>query len=259
MISLLIITGCPFQANVNVDASKEADDFECKNRGADYIDVAGNCCLDENHNNKCDKEESKAPCDDECSEPICSGDNKKIYYDCVKKEDGCKSYEPKGMLLEKCGIQCFSEDDCKSDERCFNNKCEKDRCDDGVQGTYENCENCPKDFLKEGLYCCNKQVIKGSCCSDVNCDKDEICENNVCKAVPKCGDSICQTEIGENCGNCTVDCQTPKDNVCCSGNIVQGNCCTNEQCKVNEACISNLCTAIEQPVNETTTNQTNSS
>lgn len=263
IISLVILTGCPIQGNINVDATDEKKQIECKNRGSDYISVAGDCCLDENRNNKCDNEEAKAPCNDECSQPLCSGDNKKVFYDCVRKEDSCKHLESKGMLIGQCGIQCFSEEDCKSDERCFNNKCEKDRCEDGVQGTYENCGDCPQDFLKDGLYCCNKQVIKGNCCTDVNCAKGETCENNNCKTVPKCGDGICQAEIGENCGNCTVDCQTPKDSVCCSGNILQGTCCGNEQCNTNETCIVNSCTLLQQtPTNETEQpliNQTNSS
>ena len=93
IVLLVFLTGCPFQTTVEIDGSKEADDYQCRNRGADYIEVAGKCCLDENNNNKCDDEESKAPCDDECSQPICQGDNRMVFYDCVKKEDGCKHLE----------------------------------------------------------------------------------------------------------------------------------------------------------------------
>lgn len=258
IISLVILTGCPIQGNFNVDATDEKKQIECKNRGSDYISVAGNCCLDENHNNKCDEEEAKAPCNDECSKPLCLGDNKKTLYDCVKKEDGCKHLESKGMLINECGVECFSESDCKSDERCSSNKCEKDRCKDGVQGTYEDCEECPEDFLQDGQYCCNKKVVQGNCCKTSDCKEHQECKENKCIDLEYCGNNKC--DISENCGNCTVDCQTPKDSVCCSGNTFQGNCCSNEQCNTNETCISNLCTAIQQPqINETAANQTNSS
>lgn len=184
LFAIVFLAGCA-NWNVNTDTSDVNNQVQCRNRGAGYIWVAGTCCLDENSNDKCDEQEKKAPCDDECSISLCKGDNKKTFYDCVKKADGCRKLEPQEMILGQCGVECFSESDCKSDERCNNNKCEADKCGDGVQGTYENCEECPTDFVREDLVCCSKALKQGNCCTNLECKENEVCTNNICTAVPQ--------------------------------------------------------------------------
>jgi len=249
--------GC--QTNLDVDVNEIKNVEDCKALGNDYITVPGRiCCLDENSNDKCDDQEAQAPCDDECSKPLCLGDNKKIFYDCVKKVDGCKNLEPKGMIINECNVECFSKTDCRSDERCFNHKCEKDKCGDGVQGTYENCEICPEDFLKDGQICCDKKVIQGNCCGNLGCEENQECTNNLCTAKLFCGDGICSPS--ESCSSCSEDCLNEGE-FCCGDINITGNCCGDSDCELGIECKNNVCTQppIQEQANQTEIDGTNQS
>lgn len=224
------INGCPASVDVGGLVLNIKTEAECsKYAESGYMWIANVCCLDSNNNNRCDKDERGAQtlCDDECSVPICGGDTKKVFYDCVKKEDGCKDLEPKGMIIGECGIECFSNSDCKSDERCFHNKCEKEKCGDGSCGLYENCENCPQDCLSENHICCNKNSIGGDCCTSEDCENNNTCVKNQC--TPYCGDGICNGD--ESCGSCPQDCVLGEGEVCCDGVIKEGSC---EEPLINE-------------------------
>lgn len=260
IISLLIFTGC--QTNVNVDANELKNEGECRNAGGDYLWLAGRCCFDKNHNGNCDDDEGRRSCSNDCSQSGCMEDNQFKPYDCVVGEDGCLHRKVLGIQTGRCNVECLDNDGCRLGQKCVKYKCENKECGDGQCDDTENC-NCVDCKVSVGSVCCNGNMYSGDCCTDSNCKQGKTCENNICKAVPKCGDGICQAEIGENCGNCTDDCKTPKDSICCSGSIVQGNCCSNEQCNKNETCIVNSCTLVQQTLTNDTEqpliNQTNSS
>lgn len=59
-------------------------------------------------------------CVDECSSEICDGF---AFYECVLQEDGCKDKVSKGIIKDKCGVECLSDSDCQSGWGCSNYEC----------------------------------------------------------------------------------------------------------------------------------------
>src|SRR3989338_2403266 len=89
IVSLVLTAGGCVQTNI--DANDAKNELECRFVEGDYSWLGTKCCLDDDHNDKCDFDEvsSKGRCDNECSQPICKGDNRRVFNECVKKEDGC--------------------------------------------------------------------------------------------------------------------------------------------------------------------------
>lgn len=56
-----------------------------------------------------------------------------------------------------------------------------------------------------------------------------------------CGDGTCQAGQGENCGNCPQDCTPQSGQVCCGGEIVDGECCTDADCEQGRQCQGHYC------------------
>jgi len=56
-----------------------------------------------------------------------------------------------------------------------------------------------------------------------------------------CGDTVC--EGGEDCESCADDCPTGASEVCCSGVLYDGDCCSDDDCMSNETCENNTCTS----------------
>jgi len=91
-----------------------------------YIEYGSVCCLDQNANNICDMNESKAEinetktkiieevkeCSDECSSNTCLGFD---HIACLEETDGCKYKENLGKIIGKCDLECFSDSDCEGD------------------------------------------------------------------------------------------------------------------------------------------------
>jgi len=59
-----------------------------------------------------------------------------------------------------------------------------------------------------------------------------------------CPNGICDS--GETCSSCSSDCPTGSGEVCCSGTIYTGDCCSQSDCSVGEVCVSHSC-QIPQP------------
>jgi hypothetical protein len=242
LISTITFSGCLSDIDTGQLFINVKDQYECvKYSNQGYIWVSGDCCLDSNKNQRCDGHEKDAQtlCDDECNPATinCLGDNKRVFYDCVRKTDGCYDLEARGMMIGKCDIECLSNSDCRSDERCFNYKCEKDRCGNNECGSFENCVDCPSDCLKSNQVCCNKIPLEGNCCEDKDCKSEELCLSNKC--TPKCGNGVCDSD--ENCNSCSVDCLTATQ-ICCANMTYTGNCCLDSNCSENQTCISHICT-----------------
>jgi len=236
----LTISGCSPGIDIGdlvINVKTEVECFQYSNTG--YIWIANACCLDFNENGRCDADEraGQTLCNDECSQTICGGDNKRVFYDCVRKENGCTQLDAKGVIISECGVECIDGSHCKSDERCFNNKCEKNKCGDGSCGLYEDCGSCEKDCLRENQVCCDKKSIEGDCCTDDDCESEGICESNKCQS---CGNEVC--DESEDCLSCPLDCLDEEaGEICCEGQTFMGGCCNDSGCDGNMTCIENIC------------------
>jgi len=83
-------------------------------------------------------------------------------------------------------------------------------------------------------YCCPSgytcsSPISGSCSSGQCCTSQSYCTQ-----APSCGDGTCDS--GETCSSCPADCQTGSGQVCCSGTIYTGNCCSDNECNSGYYC-----------------------
>jgi hypothetical protein len=56
-----------------------------------------------------------------------------------------------------------------------------------------------------------------------------------------CGDGEC--EGGETCSSCSQDCPTPGGQVCCSGTLYTGDCCSSSECTGSDTCQDHVCQA----------------
>jgi len=56
-----------------------------------------------------------------------------------------------------------------------------------------------------------------------------------------CGDGACRQDLGENCQSCPADCPTPAASVCCSGQLFQGECCSDQDCLSGRLCREHIC------------------
>ena len=65
---------------------------------------------------------------------------------------------------------------------------DESNCGDNICEGNEDCLNCAIDcgFNFSSEVCCLGEVITGNCCSDVDCNSQEICSSNTCTAPPKC-------------------------------------------------------------------------
>lgn len=89
---------------------------------------------DQNSNSICDTDEinkveylqeepDPVSCLDACSSDTCSG---KYYVACLTQPDGCKDKINKGIIINRCGVECLKGSDCKlnADSICdSDNKC----------------------------------------------------------------------------------------------------------------------------------------
>ena len=248
ILSIVILAGC--RTNINIDANEAKNEVECRNIEGDYIWVAGRCCPDTNNNNFCDDDEGLGSCTTgkECEQSGCMDYNQFIPYDCVVGEDNCLHKKEVNIQIDRCSVECLNAEGCNLGQKCVNYKCENKVCGDGQCDDTENCKcvDCP---TPKDSKCCEGVVYKGDCCSNEDCNEDEeTCENNICTLIPKCGDGMCNGD--ETCLTCDKDC-IKEGEFCCNEVVVSGDCCTNEDCEGDEICTDNVCTTIEQPINET--------
>lgn len=245
IISSVMITGqtCTTQANVDVNEIK--NEGECRNH-PDAVWFDGKCWYDTNHDGYADDLISK-DCNEYCNinDEYCKEEDQRVWYEC-QIIDNCYKLERMGITINKCGVECLDNKNCRRGKNCVDYKCENEICGDNqCDMNTENCTcvDCPVSI---GHKCCNGTDIAGNCCSNEECNTEETCKNNVCTPILKCGDGICSSEIGENCDNCSTDCKPTEGFICCSGSIIVGNCCLNENCTSNEVCTNNTCISLVQ-------------
>jgi hypothetical protein len=138
MILALFLIGCTGEFP-DVDLSKVDVDqiIKCD---APYIRHGTDCCLDQNTNKICDNDESAnqqvhdvpqsnipgdqqnndPQCADQCTSSNCKG---KEYFGCKKSDVGCNHEYYIGMTIGECGVECFGNSDCDSDQICVSNLC----------------------------------------------------------------------------------------------------------------------------------------
>jgi len=63
---------------------------------------------------------------------------------------------------------------------------------------------------------------------------------NSYQSTPQCGDSSCNG--AETCSTCPDDCPAGSGQVCCSGTLYTGNCCTDSDCTSPQICSNHACT-----------------
>ena len=102
----------------------------------------------------------------------------------------------------------------------------------------ESLQTC---FQMGGTCCSGSQTCSGSLQSSSDC---LTCCTGTCR-IPSCGDTFC--DPGETCSSCPQDCPTPGGQVCCSGQLYPGNCCSSSACPQNYSCIGNACTQVTAP------------
>ena len=163
-------------------------------------------------------------CQDECvrGEDKCSGNH---YLICVLNDYGCTEWQDYGIILNKCGVECKSDNNCKDYEVCNNYKCEGKQ-PDPCKGV--NCE----DKCVGMTYYFNGYCEDGQCkYSTMTCISPQICsvEKSGCVTPSECQyDTDCQA--GYECinGQCK-----PKPNYCYS----DINCQEDEYCDlINHVC-----------------------
>lgn len=113
----------------------------------------------------------------------------------------------------------------------------------------EGCENqtgfsCVKD-INNCYYKKYKDIEIGNCSAECltsdDCNETLKCVSNKC-VEPRCGDERCDKKAGEDCESCLEDCPLDSGTICCSGEIIDGTCCSNSDCtKEHEICNDYTC------------------
>ena len=97
-------------------------------------------------------------------------------------------------------------------------------CPDGLCNGAEDCATCPSDCGVCAPWCndthCNGTENCSSCPGDCGCAANTYCDSGSCRAY--CPNGTCNTERGENCGNCG-DCACT-GNTYCSGSSCVAYC-----------------------------------
>lgn len=112
-------------------------------------------------------------------------------------------------------------------------------CGDGNCDSGEDCDSCPGDCpTGVSQVCCSGNIYTGDCCSIDDCGEHEDCISHKCTIQPYCGDGDCNGD--DDCSNCPGDCPTGTGQVCCSGDLYAGECCTPSDCDPLQ-CIGHVC------------------
>ncbi|MDD5651313.1 MAG: hypothetical protein PHF86_13015 [Candidatus Nanoarchaeia archaeon] len=117
-------------------------------------------------------------------------------------------------------------------------ECAKEGCDNQTGfSCIKDINNCYyKQYKDKKVGICNAE-----CLTSDDCNESLKCTDNKCLA-PRCGDGRCDKDSGENCETCLEDCTLDSGTICCSGKIVEGSCCSNNNCfKLHEICQDNQC------------------
>ena len=177
LVGLVFLTACKDNGQVGIVYEVKTAPQLCPDKYIPYTE--GYCCLDENSNSICDKDEKKAAgqpakatgaatlCSDECSADTCDD---KEYISCLTQSDGCKDEVNRGRIIDKCGVECLRDSDCRSDKECDGSKCRN--TDEPI------CT--PKTCLNLGYECGTWNNGCGSSIDCGNCDTDESCKIGVC-------------------------------------------------------------------------------
>lgn len=111
LAGILLLSACE-----NLDLSKVSQEDAAKIANATivcnkpYIRFGSSCCLDQNENSVCDKDEGGETSGSECIEDKCDG---VIYYQCVNG-----NFVNKGQAIGKCNVECLIDSDCATGYSC---------------------------------------------------------------------------------------------------------------------------------------------
>jgi hypothetical protein len=99
------------------------------------------------------------------------------------------------------------------------------------------------------------EYISGSqVCGDTVCNGTESCYSCPQDCGQCCGNSQCEASYGETCSSCSADCITSSGQMCCSGVIYTGNCCSSSNCISPQVCTSHACSLPDTQPPTTPTN-----
>ena len=182
-------------------------------------------------------------------------------------------------MLSGGGPECETNEDCND-----NNECTNDVCNEGV------CEytNVPDNTTCTGGVCCGGSCTVPYCSENAECDDGEACTTDTCinpgtcsadctntwpacdltvsdgccgpecdstndidcPSGPVCGNTICEIDLGEDCRNCSDDCNgvttgRPSGRYCCGDDVD----CSDPRCtgEGNTCQMSGASTAIVPP------------
>ena len=132
-------------------------------------------------------------CFDECSADSCENND---YISCLKLEDGCKDQSNKGIILDKCRVECITDNDCSSNGGCLDYKCEINQEEVNTPEEETCVDECfdtdclGSDFIdcvskSDG---CRDEINKGkivgkcgiNCLTNSDCSIDKECKNYQC-------------------------------------------------------------------------------
>jgi len=112
-------------------------------------------------------------------------------------------------------------------------------------GAYEYGGAPPQSCTDQGYYCCPSGYTCSSPRSGSGCSGQCCASQSACTQAPDCGDGTCDS--GETCSSCPADCPTGSGEVCCSGLIYTGDCCSPSDCNTGYYCNPNhVCTEESQ-------------
>ena len=140
-----------------------------------YLRVGTDCCLDQNANRICDRDETlpvaqpattavaqttppRNTCTSECDTDQCNGH---AYIEC-QKTAGCGKLSWIGNTIGKCGVECITNADCHTTATCQDDRCVERVC---RQEPYEDTESYSDQVCDKMTVPFTYRVIQEECIS----------------------------------------------------------------------------------------------
>ncbi len=260
LVVALLIFGCPSQGPV------------CNEP---YILVGDDCCLDNDGNNVCDKDQQTAQqTEKQTTSPTCNPPYILVGSDCCLDADDNKicdsdETEPQQSAEKE---PAANEPQCGAPYIMVGNLCCLDKNGNDICDTDESePEPEPEPQPQQTVAVCGNGACESgessvNCCDDCGCQTGYSCVSNSCEQDSVCGDGVCSGD--ESSDNCCEDCECNAgfycDETCKTqfqfapmefqfvlidlcGNGVCGDsedsttCCTDCGCPITHHCEENVC------------------